>query len=146
MKFRIELKILLYIYMALAGHALQNISDLLFLRSPSRALSSSEKPLLKVPCCKYKSRADYSFCVIASKLWNSVPVPVRLATSVATFKLYLKTFFSLAFEQPLFYTEMVYVFIVLFICCKCDGFFLFLLSKYYGSMTCLLFLNINKVD
>lgn len=98
-KFRIDFKILLFVYKALSGLAPQYISDLIVPYSPSRVLRSTDQRLLKVPRCSLKSKGDRAFSVVGPKLWNSLPFHVRSAPSVTTFKSYLKTYlFSLAFE------------------------------------------------
>lgn len=98
-KFRIDFKILLFVYKVLSGLAPQYISDLIVPYSPSRVLRSTDQRLLKVPCCNLKSKGDCAFSVVGPKLWNSFPFHVRSAPSIITFKSYLKTdLFSLAFE------------------------------------------------
>ncbi len=52
-----------------------------------------------VPRCRCKTKGGRDFSAAAPKLWNSLPVNVRLAPSLASFKSALKSYlFSLAFE------------------------------------------------
>ncbi len=86
-------------YKALAGLAPKYISDLLIAYSPQRALRSSNQFLLTVPRCRCKTKGGRAFSAAAPKLWNSLPVNVRLAPSLASIKSALKSdLFSLAFE------------------------------------------------
>ncbi len=67
--------------------------------SPQRAHRSSNQFLLTVPRCRCKTKGGRAFSAAAPKLWNSLPVNVRLAPSLASFKSALKSYlFSLAFE------------------------------------------------
>ncbi len=97
-KFRIYFKIAVYVYKAIAY-------------SPQRALRSSNQFLLTVPRCRYyvtnketlnlenQGWPGFFSCSPETKLWNSLPVNVRLAPSLASFKSALKSYlFSLAFE------------------------------------------------
>lgn len=98
-KFRVDFKILMFVYKALSGLAPKYISDLLHPYSPTRALRSSDQLLLTVPRCRYKSKGDHAFSVRGPKLWNSLPLYVRSSSSLAIFKSSLKTYlFSVAFE------------------------------------------------
>ncbi len=86
-------------YKALAGLGPKYISDLLIAYSPQRALRSSNQFILTVPRCRCKTKGGQAFSAAAPKLWNSLPVYVRLAPSLASFKSALKSYlFSLAFE------------------------------------------------
>ena len=100
-KFRIDFKILLFVYKALNNLAPQYLTDLLCLYTPSRTLRSSDHCLLIVPRSRLKKRGDRAFATAGPKLWNSLPLYIRLAPSVSIFKSSLKTFlFSLAFDAP----------------------------------------------
>ncbi len=76
-------------YKALAGLAPKYISDLLIAYSPQRALRSSNQFLLTVPRCRCKTKGGRAFSAAAPKLWNSLPVNVRLAPSLASLSLLL---------------------------------------------------------
>lgn len=98
-KFRIDFKILLFVYKALNNLAPQYLTDLLCPYTPSRTLRSSDHCLLIVPRSRLKKRGDRAFAAAGPKLWNSLPLYIRLAPSVSIFKSSLKTFlFSLAFH------------------------------------------------
>ncbi len=88
-KFRVSLKIILFVYKALFGRAPSYISELLVPYCPARTLRSSSYLLLTVPrCWWYKSKGDLAFCVV----WPHNLLPLW------TFKSRLKSYFySLAF-------------------------------------------------
>ena len=66
---------------------------------PSRSLRSNNDHSLSVPRVKTSTGAR-SFHSCAPSLWNNLPLSVRSASSVATFKKYLKThLFDLAFPR-----------------------------------------------
>ena len=97
-RFRIDLKVLLFVFKALNEQAPSYISDLLTPYSTARSLRSSNLGLLAVPRPKLKSRGDRAFAVAAPRLWNSLPLSVRSAPSIDSFKSRLKThLYSLAF-------------------------------------------------
>ncbi len=86
-------------YKALSGLAPKYISDLLIPYSPQRALRSSNQFLLTVPRCRCKTKGSRAFSAAAPKFWNNLPVNVRLAPSLASFKSVLKSnLFYLAFD------------------------------------------------
>ena len=89
---RILFKILLLTYKALNGLAPAYISDLLFRYIPARQLRSSTQFLLKVPTSNLKTYGDRAFSVCAPKLWNSLPLNVKLSSGIASFKSNLKTY------------------------------------------------------
>ncbi len=97
-KFRVDFKILLFVYKALFGCAPSYISELLVPYCPARALRSLSHLLLTVPRCRYKSKGDQAFSVVGPKLCNGLPYHVRSAPSLDIFKSRLKSYFySLAF-------------------------------------------------
>ena len=98
-RYRIDFKLLLTVYKALHGLAPPYLSDLLLPHKPSRALRSADHLLLVVPRARLRTRGDRAFAVAAPKLWNSLPIIVREAGSVDSFKSRLKThLYSLAFN------------------------------------------------
>ncbi len=100
--FTIDFKILLLVFKALNGQAPAYISDLLSSYEPDRCLRSSSKGLLSVPKARLISKGDRAFAVRAPKLWNSLPLDLRKATSVSSFKSLLKThFYRLAFPSSI---------------------------------------------
>uniref|UniRef100_G3PK59 Uncharacterized protein n=1 Tax=Gasterosteus aculeatus TaxID=69293 RepID=G3PK59_GASAC len=75
------------------------LSELLHVHTPIKALRSSNQMLLDVPGSRLKTRGDQAFSVAAPNLWNSLPIHVRTARTIATFKSLLKThYYSLAFN------------------------------------------------
>ena len=92
---RIIFKILLITFKAYTGLAPQYIIDLI---SPYNSLSNSKlrsdnKYLLHPgPRTKTKFYGDRSFCVASPNLWNSLPLDIRLSSSVNIFKSKLKTY------------------------------------------------------
>lgn len=91
-------KILLLAFKVLNGLAPSYLSDLLHQYTPQRSLRSSDQSLLAVPMSRLKHRGDRAFAVVAPKLWNKLPLHIRLAPTLEMFKSLLKThFFSKAF-------------------------------------------------
>ncbi len=76
--FRVDFKILMLTYKALHGLAPQY---------------SSETGLLTVPLTRLRSMGDRAFSSLAPKLWNSLPIEIRQAKTISTFKSRLKTHF-----------------------------------------------------
>ena len=98
-KFRIEFKILLFVFKALKGSAPSYISELLPPHSTTRSLRSQDQLLLAVPRTRLKTRGDRAFSVAAPKLWNTLPPHIKSSPTITSFKSNLKTyFFSIAFN------------------------------------------------
>jgi len=92
-------KVLMLVFKSLNGLAPVYMSDLLSSHNSGRSLRSSNQRLLTVPRSRLKTRGDRAFAVAAPKLWNSLPAPIRSASSLHEFKAKLKTyFFSLAYN------------------------------------------------
>ena len=73
------------------------LHSMLAISLPSRSLRSNNDNSLSVPRVKPNTGARVFHCC-APSLWNNLPLSVRLAISVATFKKYLMThLFELAF-------------------------------------------------
>lgn len=98
---RVKFKILLYIYKALQGEAPAYIRSMLDLQVPTRTLrSGSNGPLLAVPLAR-RAFGDRTFSVEAPRLWNSLPIRLRQATSKRQFRTMTKTFLFLEhFGEP----------------------------------------------
>ncbi|KAF7647979.1 hypothetical protein LDENG_00163720 [Lucifuga dentata] len=79
-------------FKALNGLAPNYLKDVLTPYVPRRSLEI-DAALLVVPRSQLVLRGDRAFAVRAPKLWNTLPIEVRQATSLATFKSSLKTFF-----------------------------------------------------
>ena len=69
------------------------LSDLLHLYSLSWSLrSSADIRVLKIPFYKSKAKCDRAFSYFGTSLWNSMPLHIRNATTINTFKCALKTY------------------------------------------------------
>ncbi len=84
--YRIEFNILPFVFKVLSGTAPEYLSDLLNPNTSSRPLRSSEKRVLMVPRSRLKLRGDRAFSIAGPKLWNSLPVSLRLVSSESEFK------------------------------------------------------------
>jgi hypothetical protein len=88
---RIDYKILLLTYRCLNGQAPIYLSELLNHYVPSRALRSAEKYLLRVPPSRLKTCGERAFATAAPTLWNKLPLSIRMADSLESFKSLLKS-------------------------------------------------------
>ena len=88
---RIIYKILLLTYKALNGLATSYLSEFLDTYRPSRNLRSSGKHLLTTKKTNTVNYGDRAFSVCAPKLWNNLPLHIRQAKSLLSFKSQLKT-------------------------------------------------------
>ena len=101
---RIAFKILLIVYKALNGQAPCYISELLAWKANAHShnlRSSKDRLILKPPTQLTKvTLGDRAFICAAPKLWNSLPLSVREADSLLSFKRLLKSFlFAQAFSS-----------------------------------------------
>lgn len=55
--------------------------------------------ILTAPRTRLKSRGGHALSVAAPKVWNSLPIDIRTASTVHAFKSKLKTCFDLAFSH-----------------------------------------------
>ncbi|KAF7662388.1 hypothetical protein LDENG_00237930 [Lucifuga dentata] len=95
--YRIDLKILLFVFKSLNGLASPYLSGFLCPQMPSKSLRSAGQMLQVVPRFRLKLGTYCAFAVAAPKLWNSLP-HIRTVPTLLTFKSRLKTYlFSLAF-------------------------------------------------
>lgn len=67
------------------------IKSMLVKYQPVRELRSSSQQLLVVPRCKTKTLGTRAFSTCAPKLWNDLPLHLRNASNVNSFKARLKT-------------------------------------------------------
>ena len=88
---RVIFKVLLLTYKALNNLAPVYISNLLVRYEPSRNLRSTDKYLLRIPQTHLKTYGDRAFSVAAPRLWNALPMDIKLSPSVSVFKNRLKT-------------------------------------------------------
>ena len=96
-KYRVHFKICLLTYKALHEEQPVYLRSLIAISLPSRSLRSNRGITLSIPRIKTNTGAR-AFSSCAPSLWNNLPLSVRSATSVATFRRRLKTYlFDLAF-------------------------------------------------
>ena len=91
-KSRIEFKILLLTFKALNNMAPVYLEELLVPYQPTRALRSQNSGLLVVPKVSKSRVGARAFSYQAPLLWNHLPLSVREADTICTFKSRLKTF------------------------------------------------------
>ena len=111
--FRVQFKLLLFVYKSLHNQSPSYINDLLSLKPAANyALCSSAQSLLFVPKVNCSALGDRAFAYAApvllashedvltgSSIWNSLPLTIRTSSSLAIFKKQLKTFlFKKAFN------------------------------------------------
>ena len=91
---RIEYKLLLITYKCLNNQGPKYLSELLTMYVPSRALRSEDQKLLVHPRQFHRlvPFGQRSFVRIAPRLWNDLPLSLKLSPSVASFKSNLKTY------------------------------------------------------
>ena len=90
-EFRLDYKMLLLTYKCLHNLAPVYLSELLESYIPARPLRSSEKDLLKEPPFRTESYGKRAFSNIAPRLWNNLPLNIKLCDSIEKFKTALKT-------------------------------------------------------
>lgn len=92
-EFRIEFKVLMFVFKAINGLAPSYLSDLLTVRDPVRALRSSHYTSLVMPKkSNYEKWGDRSFAACGPKLWNALPKDLRNISELSVFKARLKTY------------------------------------------------------
>jgi hypothetical protein len=89
---RIRYKLSSLCYASLNGSAPRYIADLIRPYSTTRELRSSSQGKLHLPDFKLKTAGERSFAYTAPKVWNDLPVPLRFASSLSSFKSSLKTY------------------------------------------------------
>uniref|UniRef100_A0A8C6PXI0 Reverse transcriptase domain-containing protein n=1 Tax=Nothobranchius furzeri TaxID=105023 RepID=A0A8C6PXI0_NOTFU len=91
--YHIRKKFVLFVFKALNGLAPPHISELFTPCMPGRTLCSGDLHLLQIPrlCCK--THGGQAFSVCDPKLWNDLPLDIRLSPSIGVFKSHLKTYF-----------------------------------------------------
>ena len=101
--FRIEYKVLTLCYKSLNGLSPSYMASMLEYRNvPSDrcTLRNDTMQLLKEPLARLKTHGDRAFSVHAPRLWNVLPLSLRLSTSLDCFKKNLKTrLFKKAFDH-----------------------------------------------
>jgi hypothetical protein len=97
---RINFKILTTTYKALHHLAPDYITDMLTVHQPTRSLRSAKSTTLAIPRSRTVTYGDRQFRCAASRLWNNLPVTIREARTLNTFKTHLKThLFKLYFNN-----------------------------------------------
>jgi len=96
---RVEFKVAKLCYQAINCKQPTYLADLLIPYSQTRTLRSGSRDLLHVPPHNIDIAAR-RFSVAAPRLWNTLPLNIRTAPSVASFKRLLKTYlFALSFNS-----------------------------------------------
>ncbi len=107
-QFRIEFKILVFVYKSLHGLAPGYLSVLVLPHNPTQSLRSGDLGLLSVCRTKLKHRGDRAFARVGPKLWNSLPLSIRTVPSLSMFKSKLKSYFlSMAFNNICIFTVCI---------------------------------------
>ena len=90
---RIDYKLATLAFRHFDGSLPQYLSSRLDIYQPSRSLRSSNDRLLRVPRWKLKSFGYRSFSYQGPVVWNSLPIDLKLSSSLSSFKSRLKTQF-----------------------------------------------------
>ncbi len=91
-KYRIQYKVLMFVYKALHNQAPEYIKDMLIPYQSQRHLRSSQNMLLTVPRSRLRRSGDRAFSVAAPALWNVLPLSIKVSSSMDLFKKDLKTY------------------------------------------------------
>ena len=91
-KYRINFRILTYVYKSLAGTTPEYLSELLSLTNPVRSLRSSNSINFSVPRITSKC-GEKAFSYAGPVLWNQLPKSIKMAETIIHFKKLLKTFY-----------------------------------------------------
>ena len=89
---RTRFKVLLLTYKALHGLAPAYISELIQQHTSRRALRSQDQHLLQVPRTRTQYYGSRTFSAVAPTLWNSLPLHIRTAPTMDSFKRALKQY------------------------------------------------------
>ncbi len=82
----------MFVFKSLNGLAPTYLDALVKRHTSTRSLRSSDQQLLTIPRARLKLKVDRAFSVAAPKLWNLLPVSIRSAQTISSFKLLLKTY------------------------------------------------------
>ncbi|KAK7112250.1 hypothetical protein V1264_011729 [Littorina saxatilis] len=99
-KARITYKIATLCYRSLQDSAPSYLSSLLKPHVPTRNLRSADAGHLVVPRVKLNAFGKRAFTYTAPSIWNSLPMSVRLSTSLPSFKSSLKTHLFREYFNP----------------------------------------------
>ena len=112
-KYRVHFKICWLTYKALHEEHPVYLRSLIAISLPSRSLRSNRGITLSIPRIKNNTGAG-AFSSCAPSLWNNLPLSVRSATSVATFRRRLKAYlFDLVSPPPPVNTGVPYCLLML---------------------------------
>ena len=89
---RITFKTLVLVYKAVNNLAPVYLQELIHPHVPCRGLRSSEKNLLVVPFTGRSVVQQCAFSAAGPRLWNSLPLSLRSASSLSVFKSHLKPY------------------------------------------------------
>jgi len=89
---RVKYKILLLTYKALHEQAPGYISDLIEIYKPKRNLRSASSKNLVMTSYNLKSYGYRAFYHSAPSLWNALPLDIKTANSLTSFKSLIKTY------------------------------------------------------
>ena len=89
---RIEYKIAVLCYSTIQTSMPSYLKDLLNSYVPPRVLRSQDSKLLILPKSNLKTFGNRAFVVSGPLIWNSLPLSLKTAGSIAIFKRHLKTY------------------------------------------------------
>ncbi len=87
--FRVDFKIVLFVFKALSGLAPLYVTEMLAFRQPNRVLRSTNQLLLEVPMSWYKHWGDRAFSVAGPRLWSKLPPNMRTITDLGRVRLHM---------------------------------------------------------
>ena len=85
-KQRVEYKLLLLTCRSLHGLFASYLTGLLSHYQSTRALRSADAQLLEVPRCRIHTQGENAFSRAAPRLWNNLPLAMRAADCLSSFK------------------------------------------------------------
>ncbi len=88
---RVTYKVALQVYRVLNDLSPAYLKDLIIPYQPGRSLRSGQQNLVSVPKYQLMKFGGRSFASVGPTVWNSLPIDIRNAPSIATFKKVLKT-------------------------------------------------------
>ena len=100
-RYRIEFKLLVLVYQAVHHLGPAYLTSLVTPYAPTRTLRSAAHRSLTIPRYNLERYGRRAFSVAGPSLWNNLPVTIREAGTLTTFKSTLKThLFRIAFKAP----------------------------------------------
>ncbi|GAA6093889.1 uncharacterized protein LOC116685831, partial [Tachysurus ichikawai] len=90
-RFRVEYKVLMFVFKAINGLAPAYLTELIKVYQPARSLRSSGHTSLVTPKYSYEKFGGRSFAIKGPKLWNALPAHLQSITVLSVFKSQLKT-------------------------------------------------------